>query len=77
MSLKEKLQGIKNIDHTTDLYSHLSNVLTKILLDNPKVSSIYIIRMRMNCLKIIPTKFVRVDLIFKNIKSLIFHHDLM
>lgn len=35
--LKEKLQGIKNASQTTDLYAHLSNVLTKILLDNPLV----------------------------------------
>lgn len=33
--LKEKLQEIK--DQNTNLYEHLNNVLTKILLDNPKV----------------------------------------
>ena len=33
--LKKKLEEVK--DGNTNLYEHLNNVLSKILLDNPKV----------------------------------------
>lgn len=48
--LRAKLSEIK--DDKTNLYDHISNVLTKILLDNPKVLSYYFLRMHFNYLKI-------------------------